>query len=182
WTAPKDVILLLCGILTVKGGTNAVIEYFGEGAAAISCTGKGTITNMGAELGATTSVFPFDDAMDRYLRGTDRAALADLARKNAGLLCADPEVEKDPSRFFSRVVEIDLSTLEPHLVGPHTPDLARPVSQIADAVKKEGYPDEISVALIGSCTNSSYEDISRVADVARQATARGIRSRVPLLV
>ncbi len=134
---------------------------------------------MGAELGATTSVFPFDEPMDRYLRGTDRAALADLAERNAALLAADPEVERDPARFFARVVEIDLSTLEPHLVGPHTPDLARPVSEVAAAVAKEGYPDAISVALIGSCTNSSYEDISRVADVVaagRGATGSSARS------
>jgi aconitate hydratase len=182
WTAPKDVILLLCGILTVKGGTNAVIEYFGPGVGSISCTGKATITNMGAELGATTSIFPFDATMDAYLRGTSRAALADLALAHGGLLAADPEVERDPGKFFSRVVEIDLSTLEPHLVGPHTPDLARPVSKMAEAVAKEGYPDEISVALIGSCTNSSYEDISRVADVVRQAKARGMRAVAPFLV
>ncbi|MBZ5639962.1 MAG: aconitate hydratase [Acidobacteriia bacterium] len=182
WTSPKDVILLLCGILTVKGGTNAVIEYFGPGTASISCTGKATITNMGAELGATTSIFPFDDMMDRYLRGTGRAALADLASAHRGLLAPDPEVERDPGRFFSRVVEIDLTALEPHLVGPHTPDLARPVSKMAEAVEKEGYPDAISVTLIGSCTNSSYEDISRVADVVRQAKAHGVRAAVPFLV
>jgi aconitate hydratase len=182
WTAPKDVILFLLGVLTVRGGTNAVIEYFGPGAASISCTGKSTITNMGAELGATTSMFPYDESMDRYLRGTGRAALADLAAARRGILAADPEVEKDPERFFSRIVEIDLSTLEPHLVGPHTPDLARPISKMAEAVRTEGYPDEISVALIGSCTNSSYEDLSRVADVVRQAKAHGLRARMPLLV
>ncbi len=182
WAAPKDVILRLCGILTVKGGTNAVIEYFGPGVASISCTGKGTITNMGAELGATTSIFPYDDAMDRYLRGTDRAALADLATRHRALVTADPEVEQNPALYFSRVVEIDLSTLEPHLVGPHTPDLARPISDVADAVIKEGYPDEISVALIGSCTNSSYEDICRVVDVLRQARKRGVKAAIPFLV
>ncbi len=183
WTAPKDVILKLAGILTVKGGTNAVVEYFGPGARSISCTGKGTITNMGAEIGATTSIFPFDESMARYLRGTERAALADLAQSHRHLLEADEEVEADPERFFDRVVEIDLSTLEPHLVGPHTPDLARPVSEMADAVRKENYPDEISVALIGSCTNSSYEDISRVTDVVRQAREHGVeRSRVPFMV
>ncbi len=182
WAAPKDVILLLCGILTVKGGTNAVIEYFGPGTASISCTGKATITNMGAELGATTSVFPFDDAMDRYLRGTGRTALADLAAENLGVLSADREVERDPGRFYSRLVEIDLSTLEPHLVGPHTPDLARPVSKMAAAVREHGYPDALSVALIGSCTNSSYEDISRVADVVRQAKEQGASALVPLLI
>ncbi len=182
WAAPKDVILFLCGILTVKGGTNAVVEYFGPGVASISCTGKATIANMGAELGATTSVFPFDDSMDRYLRGTDRPALADLASRFRKLLAADPEVESSPEKFFSRVVEIDLSTLEPHLVGPHTPDLARPISKVAEAVRTEGYPDRISVALIGSCTNSSYEDISRVADVVRQAQSRGMEAAVPFLV
>jgi len=182
WAAPKDVILVVCGILTVKGGTNAVIEYFGPGAASISCTGKGTITNMGAELGATTSIFPFDAAMERYLRATERAALADLARRYEHLLVADPEVERDPAKYFSRVVEIDLSALEPHLVGPHTPDLARPVSKMAAAVAKESYPDDISVALIGSCTNSSYEDISRVTDVVEQATAHGIKAATPFLV
>ena len=182
WAAPKDVILLLCGILTVKGGTNAVIEYFGPGTTSISCTGKGTIANMGAELGATTSIFPFDDSMDRYLRATGRAGLAELAKEYGHLLAADGEVQTDPSKYFSRVVEIDLATLEPHLVGPHTPDLARPVSKVAAAVAKEGYPDAISVALIGSCTNSSYEDISRVTDVVRQAKAHGVTAAVPFLV
>ena len=182
WASPKDVILLLCGILTVKGGTNAVIEYFGPGASSISCTGKGTIANMGAELGATTSVFPFDASMDRYLRATERAALAELAAKHASLLTADPEVEADPEKYFARVVDIDLSTLEPHLVGPHTPDLARPISQVAAAVAKESYPDQISVALIGSCTNSSYEDISRVTDVVQQAKAHGMKAATPFLV
>lgn len=183
WTAPKDVILKLAGILTVKGGTNAVVEYFGPGTASISCTGKGTITNMGAEIGATTSIFPYDEAMERYLRGTERADLADLAEKYRHLLTADEQVEKKPEKFFDRIVEIDLDALEPHLVGPHTPDLARPVSKLADAVKDEDYPDRISVALIGSCTNSSYEDISRVADVVRQAKAAGItKASVPFMV
>ncbi len=182
WTAPKDVILKLAGILTVKGGTNAVIEYFGPGADAISCTGKGTITNMGAEVGATTSIFPFDDNMARYLKGTGRAALADLARENIDLLRADDAVLEDPRAHYSQVIEIDLSQLEPHLVGPHTPDLARPVSQMAQAVADENYPDEISVALIGSCTNSSYEDIARVVDVVRQARAQGLeRTAVPFM-
>jgi aconitate hydratase len=183
WTAPKDVILKLAGILTVDGGTNAVIEYFGPGAMAISCTGKGTIANMGAEIGATTSLFPYDESMGRYLRGTGRAALAELADARRHLLRADEEVERDPERFYWKVIEIDLSRLEPHLVGPHTPDLARPVSQMAAAVLAENYPDEISVALIGSCTNSSYEDISRVADVVRQAKQHGLaRASVPLMV
>ena len=182
WTAPKDIILYLCGLLTTQGGTNRIIEYFGPGTRSISCTGKATITNMGAELGATGSVFPFDERMDAYLRGTGRAALADLARKNAALLRADDDVERDPGRFFERVVEIDLSRLEPHLVGPHRPDLARPVSKVPEAVRKEGYPENLSVALIGSCTNSSYEDIGRAADVARQAIEHGARMSVPFLV
>jgi aconitate hydratase len=182
WTAPKDVILKLLGILTVKGGTNRVIEYFGPGVRSISCTGKGTITNMGAELGATTSVFPYDERMEDYLRATGRGDLADLAGDNRRLLGADPEVEEDPGPFFDRVIDIDLSTLEPHLVGPHTPDLARPVSEMAAAVREHDYPDAISVALIGSCTNSSYEDICRAADVAGQARARGRRMATPLLV
>jgi aconitate hydratase len=183
WTAPKDVILKLAGILTVKGGTNAVVEYFGEGAASLSATGKGTITNMGAEIGATTSIFPFDESIERYLRGTQRGALADLAVKYRHLLASDDEVAADPERYYKRVIEIDLATLEPHLVGPHTPDLARPVSAMREAVAEEGYPDEISVALIGSCTNSSYEDISRVADVVRQAKRHGItRTTVPFMV
>ncbi len=183
WTSPKDVILKVAGILTVKGATNAVVEYFGPGAAEISCTGKGTITNMGAEIGATTSIFAFDAAMARYLRGTERAALAELAEQHRDLLTPDPEVEQEPEKFFWKVIEIDLNTLEPHLVGPHTPDLARPVSQMAQAVRDEDYPDAISVALIGSCTNSSYEDIERVTDVVRQARAHGVeRVPVPLMV
>ncbi len=182
WTAPKDIILYVCGVLTVKGGTNRVIEYFGPGARSISCTGKATIANMGAELGATTSVFPFDERMAAYLRGTGRAALAALAEAHPDLVAADPEVEARPEKHFERVVEIDLAKLEPHVVGPHTPDLARPVSKLAADVAANGYPDAISVALVGSCTNSSYEDISRAADVARQARARGARMKVPFLV
>ena len=182
WSAPKDVILKLAGILTVKGGTNAVVEYFGEGTTSFSCTGKATITNMGAEIGATTSVFPYDETMARYLRGTGRAELASLAEEYGHLLQADPEVLADPAAYYDRVVEIDLSTLEPHLVGPHTPDLARPVSVMGEAVREHGYPDAIAVALIGSCTNSSYEDISRVTDVVRQAKAHGIKAAIPFLV
>jgi len=182
WTAPKDVILKVLDLLTVKGGTNAVIEYFGSGTETISCTGKGTITNMGAELGATTSIFSFDSTMDRYLRGTDRSALADLAAKHLSLVRLDEEVEKDPQRFFHKVIEIDLSTLEPYLVGPHTPDLARPVSAMAEAVARESYPDRISVALIGSCTNSSYEDISRVVQIVRQARKKGAKAKIPLMI
>ncbi|MDP7572504.1 MAG: aconitase family protein, partial [Myxococcota bacterium] len=157
WTAPKDVILKVCELLTVKGGTNRVIEYFGPGTASVSCTGKGTITNMGAELGATTSIFPFDERMATYLRATSRDEIAGLAERHAELLRADPEVQDDPERFFDEVVEIDLSELEPHIVGPHTPDLARPVSRMASDVRENDYPEALSSALIGSCTNSSYE-------------------------
>jgi aconitate hydratase, mitochondrial len=180
WTAPKDVILKVCELLTVKGGTNRVVEYFGPGTRSLSCTGKATITNMGAELGATTSIFPYDERMAVYLKSTEREALADLADRHAELLCADPEVERDPERFFDEIIEIDLSSLEPHIVGPHTPDLARPVSRMAADVKEQGYPEALTACLIGSCTNSSYEDVSRAADVARQASARGARARTRL--
>ena len=182
WTAPKDIILYLAGVLTVAGGTNAIIEYFGPGAESISCTGKATITNMGAELGATCSVFPFDNRMATYLRATQRGALADLAEANSGLLAADEEAAQDPDKHYQRVVEIDLSSLEPQVVGPHTPDLARPISQMAKEVEEKGYVDRISDCLIGSCTNSSYEDMSRAADVAEQAKARGFSVNIPLLV
>ncbi len=182
WTAPKDVILKLLDILTVKGGTNAIVEYFGPGTAALSCTGKATITNMGAELGATTSIFPYDERMAAYLRGTRRAELADLADANTDLLTADPEVQADPGRFYDQLIEIDLSTLEPHLVGPHTPDLAHPVGRMAEDTEREGYPERLTAALIGSCTNSSYEDICRAADVARQALDKGLRMKARLLV
>ena len=182
WTAPKDVILYLAGVLTVSGGTNAIIEYFGPGTRSISCTGKATITNMGAELGATCSVFPYDERMDIYLRATGRAALADLANKNRHLLMADDEVEAHPEAYFHRIVEIDLSRLEPQVVGPHTPDLARPISALAEEIGEKGYVDRIADSLIGSCTNSSYEDMYRAADVAEQARAHGIKVSVPLLV
>jgi aconitate hydratase len=182
WTAPKDVILELCGILTVAGGTNRIVEYLGEGARAISCTGKGTIANMGAELGATCSVFPFDVAMARYLRGTERGALAELAEANAAMLQADPEVEKSPEKYFHRIVEIDLSKLEPMVVGPHTPDLARPISKLAAEAKEKGWPQKISAGLIGSCTNSSYEDITRAAEVAEQAARHGLKPQASLMV
>jgi aconitate hydratase len=182
WAAPKDVILKLLDVLTVKGGTNAVVEFFGPGCSSISCTGKGTITNMGAEHGATTSIFPYDRRMEIYLRATRRGALADLANANLDLLAADPEVEASPEKFFSRVVEIDLDRLEPHLVGPHTPDLARPLSQVPPAVKEKQYPAKISATLVGSCTNSSYEDITRAAAVAREALSLGVKARVPLLI
>ena len=182
WTAPKDVILKLLGILTVKGGTNAIIEYFGPGTAALSCTGKATITNMGAELGATTSIFPWDESMARYLRATRRGELADLAAANADLLAADPEVVAAPQKFYDKVIEIDLSKLEPHLVGPHSPDIAHPVSQMGADAAREGYPATITAALIGSCTNSSYEDICRATDVAKQALAKGLKMKTSLWV
>ncbi|MEI7973523.1 MAG: aconitase family protein, partial [Bdellovibrio sp.] len=182
WTSAKDVILKLCGILTVKGGTDRIVEYFGEGAASISCTGKATITNMGAELGATCSVFPYDSRMGTYLKVTGRKDLAELADRNRDLLTADAEVLQDPKKYFDQVIEIDLSTLEPHLVGPHTPDLARPISQVAAEAKKNQWPVELSAALIGSCTNSSYEDIGRAAFIARQAMDVGVRMPQHFLV
>ena len=184
WTAPKDVILFLAGALSVSGGTNSIIEYFGPGTRSISCTGKATITNMGAELGATTSVFPYDERMARYLEATARGALAKLADEHKDMLSADPEVEANPEQFFDRIVEIDLSKLEPHVVGPHSPDRARPISVFAQEIadQSNGFVDEISAALIGSCTNSSYEDMSRSADVAQQASARGISVSVPFMV
>ncbi len=182
WTAPKDVILFVAGELTVSGGTNAVIEYFGPGTKSISCTGKATITNMGAEIGATCSIFPYDERMETYLRITNRDKIADLANINKDLLVADLEIEQNPEKFFDKVIRINLSKLEPHIVGPHTPDLVRPISNLADDVKTNQYIDNISVALIGSCTNSSYEDMSRVADLAKQASAKGIKAKIPLLV
>ena len=184
WTAPKDVILYLAGELTVSGGTNSIIEYFGPGARSISCTGKATITNMGAELGATTSIFAYDERMERYLRATRRSALADLANENSHLLVPDDDVVEHPDRYFDRLVEIDLSRLEPHVVGPHSPDRARPISRLAAEVADpaSGFIDEIDTSLIGSCTNSSYEDMSRAADVARQASAHGIKAATDLMV
>ena len=183
WTAPKDVILYLAGQLTVSGGTNAIIEYFGPGAASISATGKATITNMGAELGATTSVFPYDERMARYLRATRRGGIAELADQYRHLLTADSECEASPEQYYDRIVEINLSELEPHLVGPHSPDRARPISQMSAELKEDdGLIDGISAALIGSCTNSSYEDMSRSADVAEQAKAKGLQAAVPFMV
>lgn len=182
WTSAKDVILKLLGIMTVKGGTNKIVEYFGDGVASISCTGKGTITNMGAELGATTSVFPYDESMSRYLKATNRADLAALAEKYKHLVTADPEIAKDPSKYYDEVIEINLSTLEPHVVGPHTPDLARSISELGPEAKDKGYAMALSAALIGSCTNSSYEDISRAADVASQALAHGVKSKSQLFI
>jgi aconitate hydratase len=182
WTAPKDVILEVCRLLTVSGGTNRIVEYFGPGTASISATGKGTICNMGAEHGATTSYFPSDDRMGIYLRATRRAEIAAAAEKNADLLTCDEEVLGHPEKYFEKILEIDLSKLEPQICGPHTPDLARPVSKMGDDVRSQGYPDALSAALIGSCTNSSYEDIGRVVDVARQAAAAGISVPIPFLV
>jgi len=184
WTAPKDVILYLAGVLTVSGGTNAIVEYFGSGARSISCTGKATITNMGAELGATTSIFMYDGRMAKYLRATDREALARLADRYQHLLRPDEDVEAHPERYFDRLVEIDLSKLEPYVVGPHSPDRARPLSQLAKEIEasKGELVDVISSALIGSCTNSSYEDMSRAADVAEQAKAHGKKVALPLMV
>jgi aconitate hydratase len=184
WTAPKDVILYVAGQLTVSGGTNAIVEYIGPGARTLSATGKATITNMGAELGATTSMFPADDKMFAYLKASGRAALVPLAQQNLAMLAPDPEVEREPEKFYDRVVRLDLSTLEPHLVGPHSPDRARPISRLAAEVKDPAnkFRDDISAALIGSCTNSSYEDMSRAADVAEQAKARGLKTPTALMV
>ncbi len=182
WTAPKDIILKVADELTVSGGTNAIVEYFGPGTKSISCTGKATIANMGAEIGATCSIFPYDERMETYLKYTDREDIARLANQNKESLVADAEIETNPEKFFDRVIEINLSTLEPHIVGPHTPDLARTITKLSDDVKSKGYTDPISVALIGSCTNSSYEDMSRAASLAEQAKAKGIKAKIPLLV
>jgi aconitate hydratase len=182
WASPKDVILKLAGILTVKGGTGAIVEYFGEGAASISCTGKGTICNMGAEIGATTSIFPYDEKMAAYLKSTGREDVAALADSKKELLTADEEVFINPVGFFDQVIEIDLGQLEPHLNGPFTPDLAWPISKMKEAVIENNYPDKISVALIGSCTNSSYEDIDRSAGIARQALAAGLKSKAKFTI
>lgn len=182
WTSPKDIILKLLGILTVKGGTNKIVEYFGPGCESLSCTGKGTICNMGAELGATTSVFPYDAKMGAYLRATRRGELADLADKFKDHLRADPEVEKDPKKYYDEVIEIDLSKLEPQVVGPHSPDVVRPVSALRAEVKEKGYPDTVSAGLIGSCTNSSYEDIFRATEVVRSALKAGLKARGQFLI
>lgn len=182
WASPKDVILYICGKLTVKGGTNKIVEYFGPGAETISATGKGTITNMGAELGATTSIFPFDQKMVDYLTITERKEIADLAQANAGMLVADPEVYESPEKYFDEILEIDLSTLEPHVVGPHSPDLARPISSLEAEAKEKGYPVELKATLLGSCTNSSYEDISRAAHIAQQGLKAGLKAKTAFLV
>jgi aconitate hydratase len=175
WASAKDVILKVAGILTVKGGTGAIVEYFGEGAKNISCTGKGTICNMGAEIGATTSIFGYDEKMAAYLRGTKRAEVAAAADDIKEHLTGDPEVYANPENYFDRVIEINLSELEPHINGPFTPDLAHPVSEFAEAVRKNGWPQELEVGLIGSCTNSSYEDITRAASVAQQAIDKKLK-------
>ncbi len=177
WTSSKDVILKVAGILTVKGGTGAIVEYFGPGARRLSCTGKGTIGNMGAEIGATTSTFGYDPAMKRYLKATGRADVARLADKVKAHLTGDPECYKEPEKYFDQVIEINLSKLEPHINGPYTPDLAWPISKFAQAVKDNGYPQKLEVGLIGSCTNSSYEDLSRAASLAKQAVAKNIKTK-----
>ncbi|MBI1343736.1 MAG: aconitate hydratase [Terrimonas sp.] len=175
WTSAKDVILKVAGILTVKGGTNAIVEYFGEGATSMSCTGKGTICNMGAEIGATTSTFGYDESMSRYLKATGRAAVADAADAIKEYLTGDPEAYAHPEKYFDQVIEINLSELEPHLNGPFTPDLATPISKMKEAAAKNGWPTKIEVGLIGSCTNSSYEDISRAVSLAKQVKAKGLK-------
>lgn len=189
WTSPKDIILYVASKLTVYGGTNAIIEYFGPGTRTISCTGKATITNMGAEIGATCSIFSYDEKMQTYLRATRREGIADLANKHRDFFTLDREIEEEITRdrekaldYFDQLIEIDLSNLEPYIVGPHTPDLARPISKMATDVKKNSYLDMISVALIGSCTNSSYEDMSRASDIAVQAKLKGVKVKVPLQV
>ncbi|MFP9113544.1 aconitate hydratase [Flavobacterium sp. RHBU_3] len=182
WTAPKDVILKVAGILTVKGGTGAIVEYFGEGAQAMSCTGKGTICNMGAEIGATTSTFGYDDSMSRYLRATNRADVADAADKVAAYLTGDAEVYAEPQKYFDEVIEINLSELEPHLNGPFTPDLATPISKMREEAAKNNWPLQVQVGLIGSCTNSSYEDISRSASLAKQVAAKKLKTKAKFTI
>lgn len=182
WTSPKDVILKVAGILTVKGGTGAIVEYFGEGAKSISCTGKGTICNMGAEIGATTSLFGYDNKMFNYLVATNRKEVADLAQELASYLTGDDDIYQNPEKYFDQVIEINLSELEPHINGPFTPDLAWPLSKFAEAVESNNYPAELSAGLIGSCTNSSYEDISRAASVARQALDKKLKAKSYFLI
>lgn len=182
WTAPKDVILKVAGILTVKGGTGAVVEYFGEGATSMSCTGKGTICNMGAEIGATTSTFGYDESMSRYLSATGRAEVAALADGIREHLTADPEVYANPEKYFDQVIEINLNELEPHLNGPFTPDLATPISKMKEEAAKNGWPTKIEVGLIGSCTNSSYEDISRAVSLAKQVSEKGLKTKAEFTI
>ncbi|MCS6974270.1 MAG: aconitate hydratase [Cyclobacteriaceae bacterium] len=182
WTSPKDVILKVAGILTVKGGTGAILEYFGPGALTLSATGKGTICNMGAEIGATTSTFGYDEKMAQYLRGTGRKVVADLADKIKQHLTADPEVYASPEKYFDEIIEIDLSTLEPHINGPFTPDRAIPVSKFPEEVRKNGWPQKLEVGLIGSCTNSSYEDITRAASIAKQAVDKKLKAKAEFTI
>ena len=182
WSSPKDIILKVAEILTVKGATNAIVEYFGEGTKTISTTGKATITNMGAEIGATCSIFPYDEKGSAYLKATGRDEIAELADSRMDLLTADDEVLENPEEFFNQVIEINLDELEPHIVGPHTPDLARPISGLKKDANDNEYPVKISSALIGSCTNSSYEDIGRAAFIAREAAKYGLKAKVPLMV
>ena len=182
WAAPKDVILKLAGILTVKGGTNAVIEYFGPGTASLSATGKATICNMGAEVGATTSLFPYDERMATYLKATGREEVADMATAVAAELRADDEVMANPQKYYDRIIDIDLSALEPYINGPFTPDAATPISEFSEKVLKNGYPRKMEVGLIGSCTNSSYQDLSRAVSLARQVTEKNLHMAAPLIV
>ena len=184
WTAPKDVILYLAGVLTVSGATNCIIEYFGPGTQSISCTGKATITNMGAELGATTSVFPYDNRIEKYLNATERSDIANLSNEFKDYLSADPEVENNPEKYFDRVVEVNLDTLEPHIVGPHSPDRARPISKMVNEIEdgQNGFIDQVDTALIGSCTNSSYEDMHKASDIAKQAMNHGLKINSTLMV
>jgi aconitate hydratase len=182
WASPKDVILKVAGILTVKGGTGAIVEYFGEGATSMSCTGKGTICNMGAEIGATTSTFGYDESMDRYLRATGRAEIADMANEIKAHLTADPECYANPENFFDQVIEINLSELEPYINGPFTPDLATPVSKMKEVAAANGWPTNIEVGLIGSCTNSSYEDISRAASLAKQVADKNLKTKAEFTI
>lgn len=182
WASPKDVILKVAGILTVKGGTNAIVEYFGEGATSMSCTGKGTICNMGAEIGATTSTFGYDESMSRYLKATGRAEVADAADQIKEYLTGDAEVYANPAQYFDRVIEINLSELEPHLNGPFTPDLATPISQMKEVAAQNGWPTKVEVGLIGSCTNSSYEDISRAVSLAKQVAEKGLKTKAEFTI
>ena len=182
WASPKDVILKLAGILTVKGGTNAVIEYFGEGTESLSATGKGTICNMGAEVGATTSIFPFDKKSAEYLNATGRASVAELALKNIAHLQPDAEVVANPEKYYDRLIEINLSELEPHVNGPFTPDAAYTLSEFAQAVKEKGYPQKMEAGLIGSCTNSSYEDLTRAASIVKKAKEDGLKVQAQFII
>ena len=182
WATPKDVILKVAGILTVKGGTGAIVEYFGEGAISMSCTGKGTICNMGAEIGATTSTFGYDESMERYLKATGRADVAELANTVKEHLTGDPEVYADPAKYFDEVIELDLNTLEPYINGPFTPDLATPVSKMKEAAAANGWPTKVQVGLIGSCTNSSYEDISRAVSLAEQVANKNLKAKAEFTI